>query len=253
MLQPGGGPLQGLHPRRGAPAHGRRLERAAEADRGASAPPRLRLLHDRSLQGAADGALALPDVRLRAPAAAGARALCCGGSPTARASRLPDQALALVARGARGSFRDAVSTLDQLASATENDITRAVGAAAARRRRGGSALPALRPHRRPRHGRGADVPRGARGAGAGPRPARVDLLEHLRHLMLVQHMGEVPETLPVTEETRERLRAQANQLGEATVDPARRSARGCGRGHAPGRRPPAAARARAGQGHASRR
>jgi DNA polymerase III gamma/tau subunit len=45
----------------------------------------------------------------------------------------------------------------------------------------------------------------------------LDLLEHLRHLMLVQHMGEVPETLPVTEETRERLRAQANQLGEATV------------------------------------
>jgi DNA polymerase III subunit gamma/tau len=45
----------------------------------------------------------------------------------------------------------------------------------------------------------------------------VDLLEHLRHLMLVQHMGEVPQTLPVTEEARERLRAQANQLGEATV------------------------------------
>jgi DNA polymerase III gamma/tau subunit len=35
--------------------------------------------------------------------------------------------------------------------------------------------------------------------------------------MLVQHMGEVPASLPVTEETRERLRAQANQLGEATV------------------------------------
>jgi DNA polymerase III gamma/tau subunit len=30
-------------------------------------------------------------------------------------------------------------------------------------------------------------------------------------------MGEVPESLPVTEETRERLREQANQLGEATV------------------------------------
>ena len=44
-----------------------------------------------------------------------------------------------------------------------------------------------------------------------------DLLEHLRHLMLVQHMGEVPDSLPVTEETRERLRAQANQLGEPTV------------------------------------
>src|SRR5216117_2337656 len=36
---------------------------------------------------------------------------------------VPDQALSLVARGARGSFRDAVSTLDQLASATENEIT----------------------------------------------------------------------------------------------------------------------------------
>jgi len=30
-------------------------------------------------------------------------------------------------------------------------------------------------------------------------------------------MGEVPESLPVTEETRERLRAQANQVGEPTV------------------------------------
>jgi DNA polymerase III gamma/tau subunit len=45
----------------------------------------------------------------------------------------------------------------------------------------------------------------------------LDLLEHLRHLMLAQHMGEVPESLPVTEETRDRLRAQANQLGAATV------------------------------------
>ena len=44
-----------------------------------------------------------------------------------------------------------------------------------------------------------------------------DLLEHLRHVLLVQHMGEVPDSLPLTEETRERLRAQANQLGEATV------------------------------------
>jgi DNA polymerase III gamma/tau subunit len=35
--------------------------------------------------------------------------------------------------------------------------------------------------------------------------------------MLVQHMGEVPETLPVTGETRERLQEQANQLGASTV------------------------------------
>src|SRR5919106_4549759 len=35
----------------------------------------------------------------------------------------PDAALALIARGARGSFRDAVSTLDQLAAATESRVT----------------------------------------------------------------------------------------------------------------------------------
>src|SRR3954452_10458957 len=45
----------------------------------------------------------------------------------------------------------------------------------------------------------------------------LDLLEHLRHLMLVQHTGDVPDTLPVTPEAAERLREQANQLGAATV------------------------------------
>ena len=44
-----------------------------------------------------------------------------------------------------------------------------------------------------------------------------DLLEHLRHLLLVQHLGEVPDWVPVTDETRDRLRAQANQIGEPTV------------------------------------
>jgi DNA polymerase-3 subunit gamma/tau len=44
-----------------------------------------------------------------------------------------------------------------------------------------------------------------------------DLLEHLRHLLLVQHMGHVPESLPVTEETKDLLREQANQLPEPTV------------------------------------
>src|SRR5581483_8535639 len=37
--------------------------------------------------------------------------------------QVPDQALALVARAASGSYRDAESTLDQLAAATENDIS----------------------------------------------------------------------------------------------------------------------------------
>src|SRR6476659_9553582 len=131
--------------------------------------------------------------------------------------QVPDQALALVARGARGSFRDAVSTLDQLASATENDIS----VQAVLQLLGAVEEEALF--------RLCDLVVDRDTAGAltfleelaeqGQDLGRlvVDLLEHLRHVMLVQHMGEVPESLPVTQETRERLRAQANQLGEAAV------------------------------------
>ena len=129
----------------------------------------------------------------------------------------PDQALALVARSARGSFRDAVSTLDQLAAATEGKVN----VQAVLQLLGAVEEDALY--------RICDLIVDHDTAGAlmfveelseqGQDLGRlvIDLLEHLRHLMLVQHMGEVPDSLPVTEETRERLRAQANQLGEATV------------------------------------
>ena len=129
----------------------------------------------------------------------------------------PDAALSLIARSARGSFRDAVSTLDQLAAATEGEIT----VQAVLQLLGAVEEDALF--------RLCDLIVDRDTAGAllvveelseqGQDLGRLvtDLLEHLRHLMLVQHMGEVPETLPVTDETRERLRAQANQLGEATV------------------------------------
>ena len=131
--------------------------------------------------------------------------------------QVPDQALALMARGARGSFRDAVSTLDQLASATEKEIT----VQAVLQLLGAVEEEALF--------RLCDLVVDRDTAGAltfieelseqGQDLGRlvVDLLEHLRHLMLVQHMGEVPDSLPVTEETRERLRAQANQLGASSV------------------------------------
>ena len=130
---------------------------------------------------------------------------------------VPDQALALIARSGRGAYRDAESTLDQLASATENEIT----VQAVLQLLGAVEEEALF--------RLCDLVVDRDTAGAltfieelaeqGQDLGRlvVDLLEHLRHVMLVQHVGEVPESLPVTEETRERLRAQANQLGEATV------------------------------------
>ncbi len=129
----------------------------------------------------------------------------------------PDQALALIARAARGSFRDAVSTLDQLAAATAGAIT----VQAVLQLLGAVEEDALF--------RLCDLVLDRDTAGAlafveelseqGQDLGRLvtDLLEHLRQLMLVQHVGEVPDSLPLTEEARERLRAQANQLGEATV------------------------------------
>ena len=130
---------------------------------------------------------------------------------------VPDAALALVARAAKGSFRDAVSTLDQLAAATGGQISvqsvlQLLGRWT-RRRSSGSAISSS-----------TATPAGAlthveelseQGQDTGR--LVVELLEHLRHLLLVQNLGDVPENLPVTDESRERLRAQANQIGEATV------------------------------------
>ena len=130
---------------------------------------------------------------------------------------VPDAALALVARGGRGAYRDAESTLDQLASATGGaitvqDVLQLLGAvedevlfrlcdmvAAGETAEALIFLEELSAN-------GQDLGR-----------LVTDLLEHLRHLLLVQHMNEVPDSLPVTDEARERLREQANQLPAATV------------------------------------
>ncbi|HEY8103588.1 MAG TPA: DNA polymerase III subunit gamma/tau [Gaiellaceae bacterium] len=130
---------------------------------------------------------------------------------------VPDAALALVARGARGSFRDAVSTLDQLASATGNTIDvqsvlQLLGAVEE------DALFRLCDAIVDRDTAGALVfleELAEQGQDLGR--LVTDLLEHLRHLLLVQHMGHVPDSLPVTDETRDRLREQANQLPAPTV------------------------------------
>jgi DNA polymerase-3 subunit gamma/tau len=130
---------------------------------------------------------------------------------------VPDAALALIARAARGAYRDAVSTLDQLASATGGaitvqDVLQLLGAVE------DEVLFRL-----------CDMVVGNETADAlmfleelseqGQDLGRLvtDLLEHLRHLLLVQHMDEVPDSLPVTDEARERLREQANQMPVATV------------------------------------
>jgi DNA polymerase-3 subunit gamma/tau len=128
-----------------------------------------------------------------------------------------DSALSLIARSARGSFRDAVSTLDQLAAATNGSIDAQ------------SVLQLIGAVEEDSLLRLCDMVVDRDTAGAlvfieqlaeqGQDLGRLvtDLLEHLRHLLLVQHMGHVPESLPVTEETKEALRQQANQLPEPTV------------------------------------
>src|SRR5438067_756681 len=130
---------------------------------------------------------------------------------------VPDAALSLVARSARGSYRDAESTLDQLAAATEKQVSVQAG------------LQLLGAVEEEALFRLCDLLVDRDTAGAltfveelseqGQDLGRLvtDLLEHLRHLLLVQHLGEVPESLPITEETRDRLREQANQLPEPTV------------------------------------
>jgi DNA polymerase-3 subunit gamma/tau len=128
-----------------------------------------------------------------------------------------DSALSLIARGARGSFRDAVSTLDQLAAATSGTVDaqavlQLVGAVEE------ESLLRLCDMVVDRDAAGALVfveELAEQGQDLGRLVG--DLLEHLRHLLLVQHMGHVPESLPVTEETKELLRQQANQLAEPTV------------------------------------
>jgi DNA polymerase III subunit gamma/tau len=128
-----------------------------------------------------------------------------------------DSALSLIARSARGSFRDAVSTLDQLAAATNKSVDAQ------------SVLQLIGAVEEDSLLRLCDMVVDRDTAGAlvfieqlaeqGQDLGRLvtDLLEHLRHLLLVQHMGQVPESLPVTEETKEALRQQANQLPEPTV------------------------------------
>src|SRR5437868_3258066 len=129
----------------------------------------------------------------------------------------PDQALALVARSGRGAYRDAVSMLDQVASATANQVTvQAV-------------LELLGTVEEEALFRLCDLVIDRDTAGAltyveelserGHDLGRlvVDVIGHLRRLMLAQHLGDVPEAAATSEEARERLCAQAKQLGEATV------------------------------------
>jgi DNA polymerase-3 subunit gamma/tau len=128
-----------------------------------------------------------------------------------------DAAVAMIARSASGSFRDALGTLDQLVAFGGNevklaDVLELLGAADAELLF--DAVDAVV----------AEDPKGVllgveKMARSGRDPAQFarDLLAHLRHLLVTQTVGEVPNTFVVTATDSERLSAQANAVGAATL------------------------------------
>ncbi len=126
-------------------------------------------------------------------------------------------AVATIARSASGSFRDALGTLDQLVAYGGSqigleDVLQLLGVADADLLFG--AVDAVI----------AEDPKGVllgveEMARSGRDPAQFarDLLAHLRHLLVTQTVGEVPNTFVVTATDAGRLSAQAETIGAATL------------------------------------
>ena len=191
------------------------VERVPQDARGAAAEHDLRARHDRGGEGAADGGRPLPPLRLRAPdACAQIAAVLRARRPTREGIEVPDEALALIARSATGSFRDALGTLEQLLAYSGptialEDVLAVLGAADADlavrggRRRRRRATPRER----------CSPPRGWPSPAATSGRFFADLEAHARGLMVVQALGEVPAELRVTPEQDERLAEQARRVG----------------------------------------
>ena len=131
---------------------------------------------------------------------------------------IDDGAVAMISRAASGSFRDALGTLDQLvayggeSSVSLDAVLEMLGAADADLLF--EAVDAV----------AAEVPRGVletveRVSASGRDQVRFarDLLAHLRQLLVVQTIGEVPESFVITAGDSERLRTQAAAVGAATL------------------------------------
>jgi DNA polymerase-3 subunit gamma/tau len=128
-----------------------------------------------------------------------------------------EPAVATIARAASGSFRDALGTLDQLVAFGGNavgldDVLQMLGAADAELLFG--AVDAVI----------AEDPKAVllgleEMARSGRDPAQFarDLLAHLRFLLVTQTVGEVPNTFVVTATDEDRLAAQAQAVGAATL------------------------------------
>ena len=126
-------------------------------------------------------------------------------------------AVATIARSAQGSFRDALGTLDQLVAfggdqVGLDDVLQLLGAADAELLFGAVDAVIAEDPKAVLLG----VEEMAR-SGRDPSQFARDLLAHLRHLLVTQTVGEVPNTFVVTATDEGRMAAQANAIGAATL------------------------------------
>jgi DNA polymerase III subunit gamma/tau len=126
-------------------------------------------------------------------------------------------AVATIARSASGSFRDALGTLDQLVAYGGDevgleDVLQLLGAADAELLFGAVDAVVAEDPKAVLLG----VEEMAR-SGRDPSQFARDLLAHLRHLLVTQTVGEVPNTFVVTATDEGRMAAQANAIGPATL------------------------------------
>ncbi len=130
---------------------------------------------------------------------------------------IDDGAVAMIARSAQGSFRDALGTLDQLVAFGGDDVRldevlEMLGAADADLLfEAVDAVVASDPRAVL-----LGVEKMAR-SGRDPSQFARDLLAHLRHLLVTQTTGEVPATFVVTATDTERIKQQASAVGAATL------------------------------------
>jgi DNA polymerase III subunit gamma/tau len=130
---------------------------------------------------------------------------------------VPEPAVGMIARAATGSFRDALGTLEQLVTYGGNevkldDVLEILGVADAE-------LILETAESLVDHDAKSALLSVVKLAASGRDVTQFmrDLAAHLRHLFVVQTLGEVPDTFAVTAEHTERLSAQAGRLAQGEV------------------------------------
>ena len=130
---------------------------------------------------------------------------------------VPEPAIGMIARAATGSFRDALGTLEQLVTYGGNevkldDVLEILGVADAE-------LILETAESLVDHDPKAALLAVERLSASGRDVTQFmrDLAAHLRHLFVVQTLGEVPDSFAVTAEHTDRLSAQAGRLAQGEV------------------------------------